>query len=350
MSYSVDVDRYELVSAEEFLRQMPQRGRPLRLKHLDLTVYGIQDCLCFGDATTVVLPFQGESLRYIFRESCNYRANEFTLPHILAQCLAGNPEPLDIDEAASLCLPGMENLWHWMAEGLPKLLALESIGYTGKYIIADNAMIRQFMELLHIDPARLLPGKGTYRVQRLMLPQRLSGFDLVEYMPLTELMRDALLRAVGRLDGTKRLYVQRIGRRKPANEKEVLALLDEFGFTVMVPEDFSLKEQLRCMTNVTCSVMAHGANAALTLMQPPRSALIELFSNRYVSYNNLHTARLLRLRYHPLVEDLDVSSSPANDMLLSTFLESGFATDMLVDLRHLRTVLESILDTPEAKH
>ena len=323
---------------------MPQRGRPLHLKHLGLTFYGLTDCLCFGDTAEVVLPSQGEVLRYLFRESCHYSASEYNLDGILRKSLDKNQELIEIDEAAPLFTPGMDNLWHWMAEGLPKLIALESIGFSGKYIVADNPMIRQFMELLGIDPARLLPGRGAYRVKRLMLPQRLSGFDLVEYIPLMELTREVLLRAVGCLDGEKRLYVQRVGRRKPINESEVLTLLDEYGFSVMVPEKFTVKEQLRHMTNVTVSVMAHGANAALSLMQPPRSAMVEFYSNRYVSYNNLHSVRLLRLRYHPLVEDLDVSSAPTKDMALSDFLWSGFTMDMLVDIRQLRITLESILD------
>ena len=344
MPYTFDTDQCALIFAEDYLRHNRRGGRPLHLKHLGLTFYGLSDCLYFGDEAQTVLPGQGTELHAIFRESCHYPASEFNLAPILARSLAANPECADVEEAAPLYSPGSENLWHWMTENLPKLVALESIGFSGSYIVSDSPVVRQCLELLGIDSGRLLPGKGSYRVKRLMLPQRLSGFDLVDYMPLVELTRDRLLEAVGRLDGGKRLYVRRIGRRKPVNEDEVLAVLGDFGFETMVPEQFSLAEQLRAMTNAACSVMAHGANSTLTLMQPPRSAVIELYGNRYVSYNNLHAVRLLKLRYHPLVEDLDVSSAPDDRMSLAEFLWSGFEADMLVDVRHLRILLEGVCD------
>lgn len=344
MPYTLEPEQCSLISAGEYLRHNRQAGRPLHLKHLDLTFYGLSDCLCCGDKAQVVLPAQGTNLRYIFRESCQYPASEFNLVSMLARSLAANPEFVTVEEAAPLYSPGSNNLWHWMTENLPKLVALESIGFSGSYIVSDGAVARQCLDLLGIDPARLLPGKGNYRVHRLMLPQRLSGFDLAEYMPLTRLTRDRLLEAVGRREDANRVYVRRIGRRKIVNEDEVLAVLGDFGFETMVPEDFSLAEQLRYMTNASCSVMAHGANAALTLMQPPRSAVVEIYGNRYVSYNNLHAVRLLKLRYHSLVEDLDVSSAPNDTMSLAEFLWSGLETDMLVDTRHLRILLESICE------
>lgn len=344
MPYKIDTAGVVLLSAGEYLDLHKTAGRPVQVRPLGLTFYGLSDCLYFGDNAQAILPAQGTELRYIFRESCHYSSSEHALPAVLARGLAAWPEPEEVEEAVPLYAPGSRNLWHWMAEGLPKLLALESIGYTGKYIVADAPVVRQTLALLGIDPVRILDGKGGYRIRRMLLPQRLSGFDLVEYMPLVSLTREKLLAATGRLDGTRRLYVRRIGRRKPANEEEVLALLDEFGFSVMVPEEHSLAEQLRAMTHAECSVMAHGANSALCLMQPPRSGMVEFFSNRYVSYNNLHAARLLRLRYHPLVEDLDVSSAPSETMTLAEFLWSGFEADMFVDIRHLRVILESLLD------
>lgn len=344
MPYSFNSAESIPLSAGEYLRHTRAAGRPLHLRHLGLTFYALADCLYFGDDSQVVLPGQGPELRYMFRESCHYSANEYALPATLERALAANSDPVDIDEAAPLYAPGSQNLWHWLTEGLPQLISLESIGFSGKYIVADSPVVRQSLDLLGIAPDRLLDGRAAYRIRLLMLPQRLSGFDLVEYMPLVSLLREKLLEATGVLGGTKRVYVRRIGRRKPANEEQVIDLLREFDFEIMVPEAYSFADQLRFMTNAECSVMAHGANSSLALMQPPRSGMVEFYSNRYVSYNNLHAVRLLRLRYCPLVEDLDVSSAPSDDMTLSEFLWSGFETDMLVDVRHLRVALESLLE------
>lgn len=281
---------------------------------------------------------------FIFSESCHYPASDCRLAALAVQEWRAPSECTAVDEAAPFYAPGSANLWHWTAENLPKLLALESIGYTGRYIV-DNAspVVRASLDMFRIPEERRLQARARYRVKRLMLPQRLSGFALPDYLPLVEFTRQKLLEAAGCLPGGKRCYIRRIGRRRPLNEEELLELLREFSFEIMTPEELPLAEQWRYMTNVDCSVMAHGSNSTLTLLQKPRSGCVEIFSNRYVSYNNLHAARLLRLRYHALVQDLDVSVVPPG-MSLEDFLWGGFEARPLVDLLHLRVLLESLLE------
>jgi hypothetical protein len=338
-----------LISARDYLSSSRARGRPLRLKHLGLFFYGIKDCLYLGDESQALLPLEGRELPFVFTESCHYPASDCQLPGLVLKCLKRfrqeNAEPLEVEEAAPFYAPGNSNLWHWTAENLPKLLALESIGYGGKYIVPlDNPMVRASLEMFRIPPERLLRPDACYRIKLLMLPQRLSGFDLPHFLPLVEFTRNKLLEAAGgELPGGKRCYIRRLGRRKPLNETEVLELLREFDFEVMLPEDLSLPEQWRYMTNVECSVMAHGANSTLILLQKPRSGCVEMFGNRYVSYNNLHAVRLLRLRYRPLVQELSVADAPPGKMSLEDFLWSGFSEDLQVDITHLRIHLESLL-------
>lgn len=344
MPYRFDQNQCTLISATEYLSQN-KRGRSLNLEHLGLTYYGVRDCLCLGEDFQVILPASEGRLDYIFKESCQYLAGEHDLAPLARRCLEKKPDLVEVEEAAPFYLPASDNFWHWMTEGLPKLLALESIGYSGKYIVGDNQIVRESLELMGIGPERLLSGRACYRVKCLMLPQhRLSGFYMVQCMPLVGFVREKLLAACGSLSGGRRLYVRRIGRRKPSNEDEVLELLKEYDFEIMVPEDYSIKEQLRNMTNVDCSVMAHGANATLTLMQKPRSAFVEFFNNRYVNYSNMHAVRLLRLNYRPMVQDLDASTVPFNSMSLFDFVRSGYETDMEVDVMNLRIVLETLLD------
>ncbi|MDR0827179.1 MAG: glycosyltransferase family 61 protein [Desulfovibrio sp.] len=344
MHFSFDPQKAILASAGDYLDHFQRRGRAVHLEHLGIICYGVTDCLYLGEKSQVLLPLEGTALPLIFTESCHYPAGDCRLTSLAQVVLSATTDFLEVDEAAPFYAPGSDNLWHWTAENLPKLLALESIGYSGKYIVPlESKVARESLVLFHIPPERLLPAKAAYRVKRLLLPQRLSGFDLPYYLPLVEFTRNKLLEAVGTLPGGKRCYIRRTGRRKPVNEENVLDLLRGFDFETMLPEDLSLAEQWRYMTNVDCSVMAHGANSTLTLLQKPRSAFVELFGNRYVSYNNLHAARLLRLKYHALVQDLDVSSAPL-DMSLADFLWGGLTADMVVDITHLRILLETLLE------
>ena len=349
MAVSLSPRGCPVVPAGEYLKRFPNRGRPVRLPELGLTLYGVSDCLCLGTDSQALGPVHGVELPFLFEESCPYIANEHELAGIAASALAANGATLDIDEAVPLFPPGADNLWHFVTESLPKLLALERIGYTGPYIVPAyartprGAVIAQSLAMFGISEERLLYSGPAYRVRRLMLPQRLSGFSLADNMPLTGLLRDRLLEAAGTLPGSKCLYIQRIGRRKPRNENEVLALLNEYGFEVMIPEEHGLAEQWRMLTNADCSVMAHGANTTLTLVQPPRSAFIELFSHQFISYSNMHAVRLNRFRYHPLIEELEPSTYPGDRTPLEDFLREGRNDDPHVDTLHLRILLETVL-------
>ncbi len=331
--------------APEYLSRYPLRGRSFTLKRLGLSFHGLSDCLYLGAGSQVLLPVEaGNTLPFLFLESCAYLSNERHLPAIAAKCLTSLETPAEMEEAVPLFPQGADNLWHWMTESLPKLLALEKTGYQGAYIVPFSPAATQTLEFLGIPAGRLLPGNGAYRVRRLILPQRLSGFSLPENMPLTDLLRQELLNAVGpSLPGAKCCYVRRTGTRKISNEDELLAVLRDFDFETMTPEELSLKEQLRYMTNAACSVMAHGANSTLTLLQPSQSVCVEFFGNRYVSYNNLHAVRLLKLRYHAVVEDLELASCPANNPDLFSHLRDGPLADITIDPVHVRILLENAL-------
>ena len=348
MHYTFDADTCAVISAAEYLRHFPGRGRTIHLPHLNYAFYGISDCLCLGEEKQAVAPLHNGALPLVFSDAVPFLANEALLPGIVTSALAAMRTSQPLEEAVPLYPPGMGNFWHFTTESLPKVLALESAGYTGPYIVPKDVLARpdgfaaQSLALFNIGPERLLPAGPVYRIKRLMLPERLNGFDLSENMALAGLLRDRLLEAVGTEPGTRRVYIRRVGRRKIANEEALLALLHEFDFTTLTPEDLTVREQWRFMTNVECSIMAHGANTTLTLLQRPRSGFVELFSNNYISYTNMHAVRLLRLRYIPLVEELELSTYPGDQTPLANFLAQGYTADIRIHPPDLRILLETL--------
>lgn len=366
-SLSYSPAKARLVWAADWLRSNSQRGRAFQLRHLGLEFYGIRDCLALGGESQSILPLQPD-LPFIFLESCPYSSNEQYLPRLAHKALqerdkgmAGGRELPEVEEAAPLNPPGAHNLWHWMTESLPKLLALESIGYRGSYIVPPvsgqgGGVPAQSLELLGIAPERLLPGDASYLVKNLILPPRLSGFNLAANMPLTGLVRAKLLEALGEPDlaaGKRRIYLRRLGSRRVLNEDELLAVVADFGFEVMVPEELSLVEQWRRLAGAGGFLAAHGAGSAHSLLLAPGAPFLELFGNRYVSYNNLHAVRLLRLRYYPLVQDLDVTASPSGpggQCDIFQYLLDGITSDLTVDPIHLRIALEGMYDQEENNH
>ena len=343
MSFDFSPTACTLLFAPEYLRHFPDRGRPFHLPKLGLTFHGIRDCLCLGTAKQVLLPIHKDGqLPFIFKESCPYLSTEFALPGIAASCL--DAPVTAVDEAAPIFQTGAYNFWHWTMENLPKLLALEDMGYDGKYILPYNEpVISRSLEMFGISPQRLLLPGAVYRVERLILPPRLSGFTMVENLPLVDFLRQNILNAAGTEQGNRRVYIRRIGQRKLANEQDILPVLKDFGFETIVPEELEHKEQFRFMTAVDCSVMVHGANSTLALFQKPRSTWVEMFNNRYVTYSNLHTVRAMKLRYHALVEDLELDTSPDMTTTVYEHLKAGMKADVAIDPMYLRITLENAL-------
>jgi|GEM_PF-2176137 len=355
MPYSFTQDACQTIAAAEYLRHFPRRGRTIRLPHLGYEVYGISDCLCLGEKTQAVAPLHNDSLPLAFSDAVPYLANEVRLPETIGEALAHGPEFQDIDEAVPLYPPGVRNFWHFTFEALSKLLALESIGYSGPYIVPAAALadqssdILQSLALFGVSQNRLLPSGPAYRIRRLMLPQRINGFNLADNMKFTGFLRDKLLEAVGSEPGSRSVYIRRIGRRKIVNEDELLVVLRDYNFETVTPEELSVAEQWRAMTNVSCSVMAHGANTAVTLLQKPCSGFMEFFSNSYVNYTGMHAVRLLRLRYMPLVEEMELSSYPGDRTALEDFLARGIDADIHVSPLQVRIFLESFFTQTEVQ-
>jgi hypothetical protein len=343
MSFSFSPTACTLLFAPEYLRHFPDRGRPFHLPKLGLRFHGIRDCLCLGSTKQVLLPVHKDGqLPFIFKESCPYLSTEFALPGVAASCL--NAPVTAIDEAAPIFQTACNNFWHWTMENLPKLLALENMGYEGKYILPyDEPVIARSLDMFGIAPKRLLPSGVLYRVERLILPPRLSGFTLVDNLSLVDFLRQSILDVTGMEQGERRVYVRRIGQRKLTNEQDILPVLEDFGFESMTPETLEHKEQFRFMTAVDCSVMVHGANSTLALFQKPRSIWVEMFNNRYVTYSNLHTVRAMKLRYHALVEDLELDTSPDATTTVYEHLKAGMKADVTIDPMYLRIILENAL-------
>ena len=343
MSFSFSPSACTLLFAPEYLRHFPERGRPFHLPKLGLTFHGIRDCLCMGSDMQALLPVHKDNrLPFIFKESCPYLSTEFALPGLAASSL--DAPTATVDEAVPIFQAGARNFWHWTMENLPKLLALEDMGYDGKYILPyDEPVIARSLEMFDIAPQRLLPAGVLYRVERLILPPRLSGFMMTENVPLVQFLRRSILDVTGAEQGRRRVYIRRIGQRKLRNEQDILPVLKDFGFETIVPEELEHKEQFRLMTAVDCSVMVHGANSTLALFQKPRSIWVEMFNNRYVTYSNLHTVRAMKLRYHALVEDLELDTSPDMTTTVYEHLKAGMKADVAIDPMYLRITLENAL-------
>ena len=83
----------------------------------------------------------------------------------------------------------------------------------------------------------------------------------------------------------KKLYVKRIGKRKLLGADKLLA---EYGFTTMIPEDYSVLEQMTLFYNADIVFCVHGANSTNCLYMRKGTVFVEAFSSYWMNRCNIY--------------------------------------------------------------
>ncbi len=176
------------------------------------------------------------------------------------------------------------NYWHFTFEMADCVYLLEKAGFRGRYIFNDVPFARQLLEVLGVGPDRLLATREldihkVYAFERLF-DIRQTGMRPAECSP------DVLCEMAGFVSGRlgrdgnspKRIFVKRIGRRRLLNGEKTAV---RSGFTVIVPEEYSVAEQMALFHNADIVLCPHGANSANCLYMRPGTVFAEIFSDRW---------------------------------------------------------------------
>ena len=207
-----------------------------------------------------------------------------------------DPVPEKIRVQGSYCLLTKEyscNYWHFTFQCLIEAYLLEKAGFTGKYIINDKDYNRDIMIMMGISPDRIMT-TGSFSVHKIYVFEELFGaqIDIADAgsnaRVLAELSSVIRSRLMPDASYPKRIYVKRIGARKLINGDE---LAERSGFTVFVPDDHSVKEQLNYFYNADIVMCPHGANSTNCLYMRPGSVFIEIFSDRWLRDLNSDVCR-----------------------------------------------------------
>ena len=154
-------------------------------------------------------------------------------------------------------------------------------------------------------------------------------------------IREILLQAPKKtnLDLGKKIYISREKQvlRFVENEKEVVALLEKYGFKKIITETLSYEEQISICSNAEYLVSPHGAGLTNLLFMPKNSSVLEL------------TVDLTRFRpflteYHRLSSMLDIRYfNQACEMGPNSTLKDSHQASLVVDLTKLEKNLQLML-------
>lgn len=119
--------------------------------------------------------------------------------------------------------------------------------------------------------------------------------------------------------GTRRLYVsRRSARRAVVNEAEVVALLDRFGFEVVVAEALPFAEQVRVFAGASVIVGGHGAGLYHMVHAAPGAVVVDLVDPYHLEYAPVFRslAEELDHEYWYLTTAVAVDRGPQSDVVV----------------------------------
>jgi hypothetical protein len=330
------------ISAGDFLKIYSDRGRTIDI-YSGLQGHIINDCISAGYGQVFIPAFSGQDFSFVLSDSYNYATH--TEQSLFDNLIYGLQQPIEVlDNAVPLYALFTNTFAHWVLESAPKLLALEGYGYDGVYIVPKSeggSHVEEFFDLFEINRDRIRYNDKRYQVHNLIIPEPMRMRDLINHPDVFFLLRNSIRERVGVLSGVKNAYVKRIGTRRFLNEDDVMDVLRFYDFETMIPEDQTLKDEFRFMTNAGCSLMASGSNMVSSLVQQEKGSLVEICNTRHVNYPHVFIPNLLHLYWFPLC------FMPSPDYPSEMHLADDHA-NIRVNCVVLRTVLENVLGKRQA--
>jgi capsular polysaccharide biosynthesis protein len=232
--------------------------------------------------------------------------------------------------------------FHWVAECLPRLLRAER-EFPGEHRLVlprsyerDPYVAFTLPAFPHVETIEWIEDDSKLRVDRLAFVARPSPPDV--FVP--HLVREVGRRLRERVDawaGEDRLYFSRsdAGRRRAANEPEVVRVLREHGFRIVTVDPSKPDEQVTLAASARVIAGVHGAALTNIIFMPSGGHLLEFRHPRLERFPDCYRPLALALghTYQPQM------SQPEHDSLDWGTVNRS---DITVDLDLLRTNLESI--------
>lgn len=197
------------------------------------------------------------------------------------------------------------NYWHYTYSNLELVWLLEKAGFQGKYVVPDIEYGSELLRLLDVPLGRIISLRN-FEHNRIYVFEEVFyvvavkpfGQDLVHASPV-------LLEAVEYIKKKlpvdpslpKKIYVKRIGKRKLLGADDIIA---EYGFTTIIPEDYSVWEQMKLFYNADIVFCVHGANSTNCLYMRKGTVFVEAFSSYWMTRSNLFALASLGVAYLPV--------------------------------------------------
>jgi capsular polysaccharide biosynthesis protein len=219
--------------------------------------------------------------------------------------------------------PHSRTYFHWIAEFLPRLRALEEwqaeTGQTAKILVNPDppAWKVESLRCLGYEGDQVIEWNGTGVAERVLIapysPKRLSLYtpSPADYRWLRDRMQECATEPSMGCPNTILVSRRDAPNRNILNEDALLEEFSSMGLTRVVPGELSIPEQIGIFTGANTVIGPHGAGLA-NIIFSDESQLIECFQSDLIRPHFFHLANELNHKY-----DCILGERKEQDMVIS---------------------------------
>lgn len=251
---------------------------------------------------------------------------------------------------------GSENWYHWLFQVLPRLIVLKESNIPFDRIYINNLVydwqkksLNAFLDYLKIPKNKILSLKGDCIIQARELIVPSVPFIPIKGNSLPKWYQEKFktIFAVKQSNSSfRKLYISRRSpfKRCIKNEDQLIPILKEHGFEIVILEKLSVAEQARLFSQAKIIIGPHGSGFTNLIFANPGCVVVEI--DRYIYGKNYH-ANSQRSFYKRMTEYMDGIYKPFYcerinaDSLSEDEVNSRLEEDMIVDISSFKDVLKT---------
>ena len=234
------------------------------------------------------------------------------------------------------------NYWHFTVEIADGVYLMETAGYTGKYIYNETDYSRLLMSLLGVSDDRLINIRDL-EYHKVYVFETLYDINHAG-MRSMECSETVLPRMADKIkknlkkdnNSPRKLFIKRVGQRKLLNGEDIAV---QNGFTVIIPEEYSVLEQMNLFYNADIVISPHGANSTNYLYMQKGTVFAEIFSDRWYNHftdSNVKICEACGIHSLQLIGKA-CNSSKKRDMRADYVVDEEEFTNLILEAERLLT-------------
>jgi len=214
-------------------------------------------------------------------------------------------------QAAVLAAAAGSNYYHWLFDSLPRLHLLQLAGIAWNdvqsFLINESAgsFTADSLALLGISGERLVrcSKRRITIVEQLLVPPMPAPRQGGVAPWMCDFLRGSFLPLIPPVPRGARLYLSRrhSPKRRLANEAEVERLFQAHGFTLLLLETLSFREQVAAFAGASVVAGPHGAGFANLVFAPQGAGVLEFFHPHHRAPNYERIAGMIGMNYRRVI-------------------------------------------------